>query len=122
MKVATLDRENTIFAVGFQSQDETLLWLTQQINLGTFVESDILFKDVIDFFTSTQLRRLYKNFFGKKRIFFKDHQTNEEIASVSFRNIFHPTQIITLNRFQQTFFSLLSFLDNPLYLVVYKIQ
>lgn len=120
MKVGVLDRENTIFSVGFNDQDEALLWLTEQISSGFISESDILFKDVIDFFTSTQLRRLYKDWFGKKRIFFKDYVTNEEILPVTFRSIFHPTQIVTLNRFQQTFFSLMSFLDNPLYLVVYR--
>lgn len=120
MTIATLDRENTLFATGFEDQDETLLWLTEQISSGAFTEDDILFKDIIDFFTSTQLRRLYKDWFGRKRIFFKDYVTNEEIIPVTFRSIFHPTQIVTLNRFQQTFFSLMSFLDNPSYLVVYR--
>ena len=120
-QTAIMDKNNSILAVGFDDQTETLDWVAEQIRDGVFTEEEIEFKDNIFMLTgiTNEIKVLYDRIFGgSRRVFFKDYVTNdtivinEELATRPFGD-----------RYSQTFFSMLNFLQNPYpkYLVIYKI-
>ena len=110
----------SIFAVGFDSHNETLEWLSGKINDGTLTTDEIKYKD--NPFTLTGyagLNTLYDELFGgSENVYFKDYVTNDTINPIP--------EVSTMpygDLYIQTFSSLLNFLKapHPKFLVIYKV-
>lgn len=115
MEQASLDRSDTIIALGFTNHNEALSYLAQQ---QVFKEADIQYKgNKNELIARSRIKPLYDKIFGgSKYVYFKDYVTNDTI------NV--PVEVKRYpfgERYIQTFYSLLYALKDPTYLVIYKL-
>jgi hypothetical protein len=126
VRIATVDRGDSVFAVGFEDQDDALLYVDYLQREESILTEDIVYKDNIFMLLADpfSLKNLYDTiiFTSSKRVYFKDYVTDNDIEE----NIALSALTPNYGMYGQTFSSLLEYLkEDPnkkylSYLVIWK--